>query len=245
MKHIGLFEGIGGFSLAAKWMGWETVAWCEINPFCQSVLKKRFPSAEALEDITKINFTKYANRIDVLTGGFPCQPFSTAGEGKGEKDERFLFPEMLRAIREIKPRWVVAENVRGLTARKFKNVFEQICSSLENEGYTVLPLLIPATAVGANHERYRLWIVAYSNITGLQGSGALLGCLQSKEIKDWKTSGLINFIQRYSMPYVCRDHNGISRKLDGNRLMALGNAVVPQLVFKIFQAIQDYENLNQ
>ena len=114
MKHIGLFEGIGGFSLAARWMGWETVAWCEWDPFCQHILKYHFPNAEGFGDIKKTDFTKYANRIDILTGGFPCQPYSMAGKRKGKDDERHLWPEMLRAICEIQPTWVVGENVSGL-----------------------------------------------------------------------------------------------------------------------------------
>lgn len=114
MKQLGLFEGIGGFSLAARWMGWETVAWCEWNEFGQKVLRHHFPEAEGHGDITKTDFTKYANKIDIVTGGFPCQPYSSAGLRKGKDDDRHLWPEMLRAIREIQPGYVVGENVSGL-----------------------------------------------------------------------------------------------------------------------------------
>lgn len=114
MTHLGLFAGIGGFELAAKSMGWETKAWCEINPFCQKILRYHFPESEGFEDITKTDFTKYANTIDILTGGFPCQPFSVAGNRAGQEDNRYLWPQMLRAIRETKPRIIVAENVAGL-----------------------------------------------------------------------------------------------------------------------------------
>lgn len=114
MKHIGLFEGIGGFSYAAQLMGWQTVAWCEWKPFCQTVLRYHFPEAEGFGDITKTDFSKYANTIDILTGGFPCQPFSVAGNQAGVEDDRHLWPQMRRAIREIKPRIIVAENVAGL-----------------------------------------------------------------------------------------------------------------------------------
>ena len=109
MNHIGLFEGIGGFSLAGRWMGWETLAWCEWNPFGQKVLKYHFPKATGHGDITKTDFTIYRGKCDILTGGFPCQPYSVAGKRKGKEDERHLWPEMLRAIREISPRWVVGE----------------------------------------------------------------------------------------------------------------------------------------
>ena len=114
MKHGSLFSGIGGFDLASEWMGWENVFHCEWNPFGQKILKHYWPKAESFEDITKTDFTKYANKIDILTGGFPCQPYSSAGKRKGKEDDRHLWPEMLRAISEISPRFVVGENVRGL-----------------------------------------------------------------------------------------------------------------------------------
>lgn len=167
-KHIGLFEGIGGFSLAAELMNWETTAWCEINPFCQRILKYHFPKSIPHEDIRKTDFTIYRGAIDIITGGFPCQPFSQSGAQKGEDDERYLFPEMFRAIREIKAPWIVAENVYGITTRKFREVFETICSSLEAEGYEVQPVIIPASAVGAPHERDRVWFIAYNSNAGFE-----------------------------------------------------------------------------
>jgi len=114
MRHGSLFSGIGGFDLAAEWMGWENVFHCEWNTFGQKVLHHYWPNAEQFTDITKSDFTKYANTIDILTGGFPCQPYSSAGKRLGKEDERHLWPEMLRCIREVKPRWVVGENVLGL-----------------------------------------------------------------------------------------------------------------------------------
>ena len=104
MTHIGLFEGIGGFSLAARWMGWETIAWCEWDGYCQKILKQHFKEAKGHGDITKTDFTIYRGKCDILTGGFPCQPYSLAGQRKGKEDERHLWPEMLRAIREIQPK---------------------------------------------------------------------------------------------------------------------------------------------
>jgi len=168
MKHIGLFEGIGGFSLAARWMGWETVAWCEWDEFCQKVLKHHFPEAEQHGDITTTDFTRYAGQIDVLTGGFPCQPYSSAGKRLGKEDDRHLWPEMLRAIREIQPRWVVGENVRGLTNWNGGLVFDEVQADLENEGYQVTPYLLPACAVNAPHRRDRIWFVAYKSEAGLE-----------------------------------------------------------------------------
>ena len=114
MKHIGVFEGIGGFSVAAEAVGWETIAWCEWNEFGKSVLRQHYPNAKEHDDIKKTDFTIYRGQCDVLTGGFPCQPFSVAGKRLGTSDDRHLWPEMLRAIREIKPRWVIGENVPGL-----------------------------------------------------------------------------------------------------------------------------------
>jgi DNA-cytosine methyltransferase len=177
MKHIGLFEGIGGFSLAARWMGWETVAWCEWNEFGQKVLRHHFPEAEGFGDITKTDFTKYANRIDILTGGFPCQPYSLAGKRKGKEDDRHLWPEMLRAIREIRPSWVVGENVFGLINWNGGMVFDEAQTDLEAEGYEVWAYVLPACAVNAPHKRERIWFVAYRNKCTKGSSG------KSREIK--------------------------------------------------------------
>jgi DNA (cytosine-5)-methyltransferase 1 len=160
--HLGLFEGIGGFSLAARWMGWQTLAWCEWNEFGQKVLKHHFPNAEGFGDITKTDFTKYANRIDILTGGFPCQPYSLAGKRKGKEDDRHLWPEMLRAIREIQPTWVVGENVFGLVNWDGGLVFNEVQADLEAEGYEVFPYVLPAASVNAPHRRDRVWFVAFN-----------------------------------------------------------------------------------
>ena len=166
MKHIGLFEGIGGFSLAARWAGWETIAWCEWNEFGQKVLRHHFPEAEGFGDITKTDFKKYANRIDILTGGFPCQPYSLAGKRKGKEDERHLWPEMLRAIREIRPPYVVGENVFGLINWNGGMVFNEVQADLEAEGYEVWAYVLPACAINAPHRRDRVWFVAYNQHNG-------------------------------------------------------------------------------
>jgi len=163
LKHIGLFEGIGGFSLAARWMGWETIAWCEWNEFGQKVLKHHFPEAEGFGDITKTDFTKYANTVDILTGGFPCQPYSVAGKRKGKDDERHLWPEMLRVIGEVQPTYVVGENVSGLISWNGGLVFHEVQTELEAKGYEVQPFILPACAKNAPHRRDRVWFVAYSN----------------------------------------------------------------------------------
>jgi DNA (cytosine-5)-methyltransferase 1 len=165
MRHGSLFSGIGGFDLAAEWMGWENVFHCEWMEFPRKVLEYHFPNADSHTDITKTDFTKYANTIDILTGGFPCQPFSMAGKRKGTDDERYLWGEMLRAIQEIKPKFVIAENVFGITNIDGGLVFEQVCLDLENEGYEVQPFIIPAAAKNAPHRRDRCWFIAYTNGT--------------------------------------------------------------------------------
>ena len=142
MRHGSLFSGIGGFDLAAEWMGWENVFHCEWMPFPRQVLHYHFPNSISYEDITKTDFTIHRGSIDILTGGFPCQPYSSAGKRLGKEDERHLWPHMLRAIQEINPTYVVGENVRGLTNWNGGVVFEEVCADLENCGYEVQPIFI-------------------------------------------------------------------------------------------------------
>ena len=162
MRHGSLFSGIGGFDLASEWMGWENVFHCEWNPFGQKVLNHYWPKAITYHDITKTDFTIHRGAIDIITGGFPCQPYSSAGKRLGKEDERHLWPEMLRAIREIQPTWVVGENVRGLTNWNGGLVFDEVQAELEAQGYEVTPFLLPACAVNAPHRRDRIWFVAYN-----------------------------------------------------------------------------------
>ena len=176
MRHGSLFSGIGGFDLAAEWMGWENVFHCEWNEFGQKVLKHYWPNAQLFTDITKSDFTKYANKIDILSGGFPCQPYSSAGKRLGKNDERHLWPEMLRAIREIAPRYVVGENVRGLTNWNGGLVFDEVQADLESAGYEVAAVVIPAAAVNAPHGRDRVWFVATNascDANGLRTKGRM------------------------------------------------------------------------
>jgi DNA (cytosine-5)-methyltransferase 1 len=165
MRHGSLFSGIGGFDLAAEWMGWENVFHCEWMDFPRKVLDYYWPNADSHIDICKTDFTKYANTIDILTGGFPCQPFSLAGKRKGTNDERYLWHEMLRAIQEIKPKFVIAENVFGITNIDGGLVFEQVCLDLEAEGYEVQPFIIAAASKNAPHRRDRCWFIGVRNAT--------------------------------------------------------------------------------
>ena len=188
MTHASVFSGIGGPEVAATMLGWENLFHCEINPFGRKVLDYWYPNSKSYEDITTTDFTEWRGRVDVLTGGFPCQPFSYAGRRRGAEDDRYLWPSMYRAIDEIQPTWVVAENVAGIltmveqgevskvagTATLFdafddlRGRFElretftlqRICTDLESHGYAVQPVLVPACAVGAPHRRDRVFIVA-------------------------------------------------------------------------------------
>jgi DNA (cytosine-5)-methyltransferase 1 len=169
MRHGSLFSGIGGFDLAAEWMGWENVFHCEWMEFPRKVLDYYFPNADSHIDICKTDFKKYANKIDILTGGFPCQPFSMAGKRKGTDDERYLWGEMLRAVQEIKPKFVIAENVFGITNIDGGMVFEQVCLDLETEGYEVQSFIIPAAAKNAPHRRDRCWFIGVRNATDNHG----------------------------------------------------------------------------
>ena len=162
MNHASLFSGIGGFDLAAEWSGFTNLFNCEWEEFPRKVLKHHFPNAKQYEDIKDFNANEYRGRVDVLSGGFPCQPFSMAGLRKGTEDERHLWPEMLRVIGECQPRWVVGENVRGLVNWSDGLVLQACYSDLENLGYSVQSFIIPACATGAPHRRDRVWILAYA-----------------------------------------------------------------------------------
>ena len=131
-------------------------------------MNHHFPNSHQHEDIRTTDFTIWRGRLELITGGFPCQPYSTAGKRKGKDDDRHLWPQMLRAIREIQPSWIVGENVRGLTNWNGGLVFDEVQADLEAEGYEVLPFLLPAAGVGAPHKRDRIWFVAYSTNAGAE-----------------------------------------------------------------------------
>jgi DNA (cytosine-5)-methyltransferase 1 len=162
VTHGSLFSGIGGFDLAAAVMGWENVFQCERDAFCQRVLRFYWPNARLYEDIRKFDATGFRGRVGVLSGGFPCQPFSVAGKRKGVEDDRYLWPEMCRIIREVRPRWVVGENVPGLVNWGRGLVFEQVLADMGAEGYEAWPVILPAAGVGAPHRRERIWFIAHA-----------------------------------------------------------------------------------
>ena len=189
IRHASLFSGIGAPELAALWLGWQNVFHCEINEFCNTILNYWFPNSINYENIKTTDFSKWQGQIDILTGGFPCQPFSSAGQRLGANDDRYLWPEMLRVIRQIQPTFVIGENVAGILSmvqpseevkvgsttslfdenndiykKEQQFVVETVCSDLEREGYAVQPFVIPACAVGAPHQRDRVWFVARRNV---------------------------------------------------------------------------------
>lgn len=167
MRSIELFAGIGGIALAAEWVGIETVAFCERDPFCQKVLKKHWPDVPIFDDVKTLNrevleeagIIEPGGTIDIISGGFPCQPFSAAGRKKGREDDRDLWPEMFRIIQELKPTWVVGENVANFVNMEL----ERTCTDLESEGYETQTFIIPACGVDAKHQRNRTFVVAYSD----------------------------------------------------------------------------------
>ena len=289
LTHASLFSGIGGFDLAAEWAGWENIFHCEWNPFGQKVLAHHFPNSKSYNDITKTDFTIHEGTVDVLTGGFPCQPYSTAGKRLGKADERHLFPHMLRCIKEIKPKWVIGENVRGLVSWNGGLVFDEVCADLEGEGYEVQPFLIPAASVNAPHKRDRIWFVAYSNDKGRRSKFGDIS-KKNEEIPEWNESAEFSDASLYNATYsdtsriykqyfasksiqtakfsrssfkrgdfsrfptkpaVCGGNDGIPRKLDSitfskwrnESIKAYGNAIVPQVAYQIFKAINEFELL--
>ena len=197
IKHASLFSGIGASELAAFWLGWQDVFHCEISEFCKTILNYWYPNSIGYENIKTTDFKKWKGEIDVLTGGFPCQPFSVAGKRKGTEDNRYLWTEMLRAIRQIQPTWVVGENVAGILTmvqpgetvkvgrtpslfEKDYNIYrkeqqfivETICSDFEREGYSVQPFVIPACSIGAPHQRDRVWFIAQRNASNSSNARA-------------------------------------------------------------------------
>lgn len=159
MRHLDLFSGIGGFALAARWTGKiETVQFVEIEPFCQAVLRKHWPDVPIHGDIKTFDAKQYAGTIDLLTGGFPCQPFSVAGKRQGKGDDRHLWPAMLEVIKTVGPRWILGENVAGIVQMEL----DAVLSDLEGEGYECQALVIPACALDAPHRRDRVWVVAHA-----------------------------------------------------------------------------------
>jgi DNA (cytosine-5)-methyltransferase 1 len=301
MKHISLFSGIGGFDLASEWAGWTNVASCEINPFGRRHLAYYWPHAYHHDDIKTLTGEtveyeaqkRYGHdwRADgvVLSGGFPCQPYSLAGKRLGKEDERHLWPEMLRVIREIQPTWIVGENVLGLVNWSDGLVFDEVQTDLEAAGYEVQAYVLPACAADAPHRRDRVWIVAHYKGPGIQpgingrekciikngatvrymsdanGEGRPTTNSHGERLQQKRSDRKLGR-NRFSepdtqnngadwhnfptQPPVCSRDDGFSAGLDGitfpkwrnESIKAAGNAIVPQIAYRIFDTINQFHN---
>lgn len=238
MTLLDLFSGVGGFSLAASWAGIETIQFVENNTYCQRQLKRLWPKAPIHADIK--TYTGQPGSADIISGGVPCQPASTAGQRRGAEDDRWLWPEAFRIVREVNPSWVVFENVRGLLSLEQGLAFENLLLEMEAFGYETQSFVIPACAVGADHIRDRLWIIANAI-----GNGSKRGFPVSPKKKSWRShSKTPRYFGLRPGAFASRAVYGISGKLDkGERIKALGNAIVPQVAHEIFEAIIESERI--
>lgn len=304
MNHIDLFSGIGGFALAAKWAGFKTVAFVEIEPYAQEIIKQDFGAVADADcqrrqqerrgslgdeaahegraangdhvaashgkgrcprlfgDIRDFDGTHYRGAT-LLTGGFPCQPFSFAGKRAGKEDDRFLWPEMLRVISQARPTWIIGENVAGIIGMEL----DRCISDLEGQSYAVQPLVIPACAVDAKHRRDRVWIVGHAEgerpgevrrlrcdkstqwVSGASEAVADAASVRQLERAKWERRGtqeqgrmqqFESVCRWFPEPDVGRVANGIPNRVD--RLKGLGNAIVPQVAYQIIKRIAAIEN---
>lgn len=282
MRHGSLFSGIGGFDLAATWMGWENVFHCEKDRFCRRVLKYYWPNTRGYEDIKEFSAIEYRGGIDVISGGFPCQPFSQAGKRQGTADSRYLWPQMLRVVDEIQPPWVVGENVFGLVNWEGGMVFRKVLTNLETQGYEVWPVILPAAGVGAPHQRNRIFFVA--SRTGRfdgkfewrkywsSGNAPAKNDPAADANGDKRREGGMHeagpqeaerhpgardaWDARYPWQHfptespLCGGTDGLSHELDRitfsawrkESLKAYGNAIVPQVAWRIFRVIERIES---
>jgi len=272
LTHIDLFSGVGGFSLAAQWAGFETIVFCENDEYCQKVIQKHWPEVPIIPDIRDFDGTKWRGAT-LLTAGPPCQPISKAGKRRGTKDDRWLWPETLRVINEAVPPWIVLENPTGIEGMGLEN----ITISMEGFGYEVRVIDIPACAVGAFHIRQRDWILAnidsewklqpkrseqkqrgrFSNSIKKISSNPSGLRLQmwGHAGKDKKNAHYVQEGDRLTdnppehLPRIDGTHQPLlGRGIHGipnrvDRLKALGNAIVPQVAFQIIKGIAEIERI--
>ena len=273
LTHLSLFTGIGGLDLAAEAAGFRTVGQCEWADYPTKVLEKHWPDVPRWRDIRTLTGENFYERtglrtVDIISGGFPCQPFSTAGKRRGCEDDRYLWPEMQRIIEELRPRWIVGENVAGIV----NMALDQVLSDLEIQGYKTRAFVFPACAVDAPHRRDRCTVLAYANGSGLQGSQQHGASDQGREAKSHiatckcceavygshngsgerrpvkpgmgrSIDGLSDWMDEVRSGWADGTwETGIPRTATGvpdrvPRLKCLGNAVVPQMFYPVFQAI--------
>lgn len=252
LTHLSLFTGIGGLDLSAEWAGFQTVGQCEWAPYPTKILEKHWPDVPRWRDIKTLtgdNFYEWTGvrTVTVISGGFPCQPFSSAGKRRGDKDDRYLWPEMFRVISEIRPRWIVGENVVGIVHL----ALDRVLSDLEGIGYACQTFIIPACAVGAQHRRDRVAIVAAdSDCFGCGRRGGQQRNDGNRTYPNAKRQTGWGKVSYSTVPPVwnqtalsgdLRKDYGVSDWVD--RIKSLGNAVVPQQFYPIFRAIYDIERM--
>ena len=271
MRVLDLFSGIGGMSLGLEWAGMTTAAFCEIEPFARAVLRKHWPLVPIYDDVRTLTADRLARdgvgRIDLVCGGYPCQPYSHAGKQRGTTDPRHLWPEMRRIVGEVRPAWVLAENVAGHITLGL----DQVLADLEADGYAGRAIVVPACAVDAPHRRDRVWIVATdadrdsrgaypdglrdavadSDLARLEGWNGEGVRTRAGERAAWPRGASVPDADsiaagRFAEPRGERGEwlaePGVGRVAHGvprrvDRLRGLGNAVVPQVVAEIGRAI--------
>jgi DNA (cytosine-5)-methyltransferase 1 len=247
VRALSLFSGIGGIDLACEWAGIETVAFCEREPFPQKVLRKHWTNIPIYDDVCTLTKERLdadgidCNSIGLISAGYPCQPYSIAGERQGAEDDRALWPEVKRLLEEIRPRWFVGENVAGHITMGLDGVL----SDLDNIGYTVQPIVLPAAAVGALHRRDRVFVLANSNSIGLQG-GAFTR--SSREMRKRTEQQFQRLLQTATWTQISNsdfsgESHGVPRRMDENRLKALGNAVFPAQIFPVMSFIKQIDDM--
>lgn len=254
LRHLDLFSGIGGFALGLQRTGgFQTIGFCEIDPFCQKVLRKHWPDVPIYEDVRSLDADGFRGTADIITGGFPCQPWSVAGNQEGAKDDRDLWPEMVALIEGIQPQWVIGENVRGFAHQPLG--LQRSLTDLERIGYQAVTFVIGAAACGAPHKRDRCWVVAHANSQGEPSPVADTDSTGRQEQR-WPKSARKEHqasergSQRHSLMRLDRMADGLSDWMDepcprvatgqkqrAARLKGLGNAVIPQIPEMIGYAI--------
>jgi len=257
LTHLSLFSGIAGLDLAAEMAGFQTVGQCEWAEYPTKVLERHWPNVERWKDIHDLSADEFYGRTGIkpgrltcISGGFPCQPHSVIGSRRAETDERHLWPEYMRVVRELRPRWVVGENVNGILS----TIHESVCTDLEAESYEVRTFCVPAYAVGAHHERYRVFVIGIAK--GESGVQANKETDSHREKWNTRTNTLFELGHHLPGAYwavhkppVCGMVNGLSDRVGGykqykEQMICYGNAVVPQQAYPIFKTIAEIERLN-
>ena len=250
MQALSLFTGVMGIDLAGEWAGIKTIAACERNEFCQSIIRKHKPGIPIYDDVCTLTRARLendgidSNAIRLISSGDPCQPSSSAGKRKGKNDDRHLWPETNRIIEEIRPDWVVRENVAG----NITMGLDEVLTNLDDLSYTAQSFVIPASGIGADHERYRVFTIGYAHRFTKSQDNQIAHAFREKW-ESWEATArkfrteASEFYRKANEPGVCRMDDGLSSRLYNARMMALGNAVNPLQIFPIIAAIKHIDDL--